>query len=164
MLTPSKSIATAASKPTPAASKPTTESKPAAATPKPASAAPKTEAKTTPPKSSAPATTGSPVKSAPAVAAKIASSIHKDSFTANNPVAFRATGNVVAMKAGGTTDIQQVGTTGTTATIDDVVDALQDGKTDDATRTMIAGFFEGKGMADSNAAMQRIRDEGLLNA
>jgi hypothetical protein len=44
-----------------------------------------------------------------------------------------------------------------------VLDALRSGKTDDATRQMIADYFKPLGMADSHATMEKIRNEGLLD-
>lgn len=44
-----------------------------------------------------------------------------------------------------------------------VLDALRAGKTDDATRTMIADHFKTQDMAGSHATMEKIRSEGLLD-
>lgn len=51
----------------------------------------------------------------------------------------------------------------TPPTFSDVETALKDHKTDDATRDMIASYFAPLDMAQSHEAMQKIRDEGLLD-
>lgn len=43
-----------------------------------------------------------------------------------------------------------------------VLDALREGKTDDATRKLIGDYFKTQSMAGSHATMEKIRSEGLL--
>jgi len=123
---------------------------------KPSTAAkPSTPAASPTPK---PASTTVP-KSAPSTK-PLTASIHKDSFSAAAGTGHTAA--ATAAKLGSTTRVAQAGTPGAAPTIDDVVDALKGGKTDEATRTMIATYFTPLSMAESTAAMDRIRAEGLV--
>jgi len=73
------------------------------------------------------------------------------------------TTGAAAGRTGATTAAAATPPAGTAPTLDNVVDSLKAGKKDDETRAMIGQYFAPLGMAESNAAMQRIRDEGLMD-
>ncbi|HVE81431.1 MAG TPA: hypothetical protein VND93_01230, partial [Myxococcales bacterium] len=124
----------------------TAASKPAAA-PKVETPKPQSQSQSKP--ASAPITTP---KATPAA-------YHQDSFQPATGASLKT-----APKTTGTGPVASTNQAGgTPPTIDDVVTALKDGKKDDATRTMIHDFFAPLNMADSKAAMDRIRSEGLVD-
>lgn len=71
--------------------------------------------------------------------------------------AFKAAGGVLGVAKASALEAS------TQVTEAQVLDALRSGKTDDATRALVADYFKTQDLAGSHATMEKIRAEGLLD-